>query len=247
MGLFKKRPKAAPQAASAPVGNTGSVPDGVAGTPATAPAADPVGPGPYDSHEVPEIGMRADLGALRVPVIPGMQVRMELDRATQQITGVTVMLPDDAGISAIQLQAFSAPKTMGIWDEIREEIAQGVTSSGGTVDDVPGVLGRELIAYVNRPGPGGNEVRKARFVGHDGPRWFLRGVITGPAATDAEAAKQLEGLFQNTVVVRGDDPKPPRDLLPLKLPVAAEKMPDDEAAKMNIDPFKRGPEIAEVR
>ena len=207
-------------------------------------AAAPTGPGPYDVSEVPEIGVRVDLGSLRVPVIPGMQVRMELDRATQQITGVTIMTQQPEGLSSLQLQAFAAPKSAGIWDEIRGEIAQGITSTGGQVDDVPGELGRELIAHINR----GTEVRKARFVGHDGPRWFLRGVITGPAAASPEAGAQLEDLFKNTVVVRDNTPKPPRDLLPLTLPGQAEKLAGDpDGPKPIIDPMKRGPEIAEVR
>ena len=234
MGLFKKRPAAAP------------VPAVEAATPtAPAPVAEvEYGAGPFDSADVPDLGSRVDLGSLRIPVIPNMQMRMELDRASQQITGATIMVQQPAGVSSLQLQAFAAPKKSGIWDEIRTEIAGGITSTGGQVDDVPGELGRELIAHINR----GSEVRKARFIGHDGPRWFVRGVITGPAATDPEAAAELEDLFRNIVVVRDETPKPPRDLLPLRLPGQAQRVdgpPED--AKPNIDPMKRGPEIAEVR
>jgi len=52
----------------------------------------------------------------------------------------------------------------------------------------------------------------------DGPRWFLRGVISGAAATDPEAAAQIEELFRSVVVVRGSAPMPPRDLIPLRVP-----------------------------
>jgi hypothetical protein len=47
--------------------------------------------------------------------------------------------------------------------------------------------------------------RLARFVGVDGPRWFLRGVIGGAATTDVEAAAR-EDLFRSIVVVRGGSP-----------------------------------------
>ncbi|MGB4135503.1 MAG: DUF3710 domain-containing protein, partial [Microbacterium sp.] len=57
-----------------------------------------------------------------------------------------------------------------------------------------------------------------RFVGVDGPRWFLRGVIGGDAASDPAAAEQVEDLFRSIVVVRGATPMPPRDLIPLKMP-----------------------------
>ena len=60
--------------------------------------------------------------------------------------------------------------------------------------------------------------RLARFVGVDGPRWFLRGVIGGAATGDVEAAAQVEDLFRSIVVVRGGSPMPPRDLIPLRMP-----------------------------
>jgi len=234
MGLFRRRP-AEPAATSVPTNDEAAVGNS---------AAAPTGSGPYDAAEVPDLGLRVDLGALRVPVLPGMQMRMELDRATQQITGATLMLQQPEGVSSLQLQVFAAPKSSGIWDEIRGEISQGITASGGQVDDVPGEFGRELIAHI----PRGGEVRKARFLGHDGPRWFLRGVITGPAASSPEAAAKLEDMFRNIVVVRDNTPKPPRDLLPLTLPGSAEKLPGDpNQAKPLIDPMERGPEIAEVR
>lgn len=242
MGLFGRKP---PQTVVAPPAKPS------AATPsAAAPAAPPPTPGtgPFDSEDQPELGPRIDLGSLHIPVIPGMQVRMELDRATQQITGVTLMTQQPQGVSSIQLQAFAAPKTSGIWDEIRGEIAQGIKNSGGTVDDVPGALGRELVAHITRPGPNGGQVQSVRFVGHDGPRWFLRGVISGPAALDPEAAQPLEDLFRNIVVVRDASPKPPRDLLPLSLPGSAQKLPGEPTeSKPTLDPMKRGPEIAEVR
>ena len=60
--------------------------------------------------------------------------------------------------------------------------------------------------------------RIARFIGVDGPRWFLRGVVGGAAATDVDAAAQVEDLFRSIVVVRGTTPMPPRDLIPLRMP-----------------------------
>jgi len=53
----------------------------------------------------------------------------------------------------------------------------------------------------------------------DRRRWFLRGVISGKAAVDSEAALQVEELFRSVVVVRGSTPMPPRELIPLNVPV----------------------------
>ncbi len=73
---------------------------------------------------------------------------------------------------------------------------------------------------MQQPGQPAASTRDARFIGVDGPRWFLRGVITGRAVTDPEAAAAVEDLFRSVVVVRGSSPMPPRDLIPLKMPAA---------------------------
>ncbi len=58
----------------------------------------------------------------------------------------------------------------------------------------------------SRPAEGQTgHMRLARFIGVDGPRWFLRGVIAGEAAVDPGAAAQVEDLFRSIVVVRGID------------------------------------------
>ena len=103
-------------------------------------------------------------------------------------------------------------------------------------------------------GPDGRTVfAPARFLGIDGPRWFLRGVISGRGAIDDDAAAPLVEIFRNTVVVRGSDPMAPRELLPLRLPQEdAAPVPTDPAdlpttSTDDLKPFERGPEITEVR
>ncbi|MBS1347713.1 MAG: DUF3710 domain-containing protein, partial [Bifidobacterium sp.] len=68
----------------------------------------------------------------------------------------------------------------------------------------------------------------------DGPRWMLRGIFSGKAATDPDHAetKALNQLFSNIVVERGEDPLAPRDLIPMHPPVApAERKAAKEAAE----------------
>jgi hypothetical protein len=204
--------------------------------------------GPYDSGEDVPAGPRVDLGALRLPGVPGMELRMEIDKASGTVTAVGVTLDG----STLQMQAFAAPRTDGIWDEIREEIGQSVGKQGGSVDDVPGPFGRELLARLPVRTPEGRTGhRPARFIGVDGPRWFLRGVVTGRAAVDTEAAATLEDLFRRTVVVRDDKARPPRDLLALTLPDQADGVrpatPSATPAAPSFDPLTRGPEITEIR
>ncbi|WP_425956959.1 DUF3710 domain-containing protein [Xylanimonas sp. McL0601] len=251
MGLFRRNASKSEATEQQPEAAAPETVDATAATEQPEAAATDEAPkrGPFDAADVGTMGPRVDLGAIWLPVMPGLELRMEIDKRTEKVTGVSATL----GPSGLQVQAFAAPRTWGIWDEVREEIATSVTGQGGTVDDVPGPFGRELIARIPAQGPDGRQaVRPARFVGVDGPRWFLRGVLTGAAAVDAEAAKPLESVFANVVVVRDDSPRPPRDLLTLTLPnqggPAAPATPEGVAPETpSFDPLTRGPEITEIR
>ena len=206
--------------------------------------------GPFDESEVEEDDGRLDLGALRVRGVPGMELRLEVDEAAGQVVGATAVL----GESAVQLQAFAAPRSMGIWDDIRAEIAESILAQGGTADEARGPLGPELRTRMPSAGPDGRTVfAPARFAGVDGPRWFLRAVFSGRAAIDDEAAEPLLEVVRNTVVVRGQAAMAPREMLLLKLPEQVEQPADAEPAEQeapragDLKPFERGPEITEVR
>jgi hypothetical protein len=214
--------------------------------------------GPFDASEVDTSEGRLDLGALWIRGLPGMELRLEVEEATQNVVGATAVYED----SAVQLQAFAAPKTMGIWDDIRTEIAESIVSQGGTADEQRGVLGTELRTRMPSAGPDGRTVfAPARFVGVDGPRWFLRAVFSGRAAIDDSAAETLMGVVRETVVVRGDVAMAPREMLPLRLPeeVAGQAGADTDQGDEgdgpeggsrsadDLNPFERGPEITEVR
>jgi hypothetical protein len=199
--------------------------------------------GPWDVSDEVDDRPRIDLGGMRVPTVAGMDLRVDVSE--EQVVAATVVL----GESALQIHPFAAPRTMGIWDEVRREIAASITRDGGTVDEVDGPFGPELRAKVPVRAPDGRSgVQAARFVGADGPRWFLRGVFTGQAATDTTAGGPLEEVFRGIVVVRGDQPMPPREPLELRLPQDATKSEEDaQEGRPPIDPFRRGPEITEVR
>ncbi len=204
--------------------------------------------GPFDASEQDTENGYVDLGAVRIHATEGLQLRLEVEERTKRVIAVTL----DLGGSTLQLQAFAAPKTDGLWDEIREQIGASVGSQGGTVEERPGRLGTELLAKLPAQTPDGQAgYRVARFVGIDGPRWFLRGVFGGPAALDEKAAARVEQLFRSVVVVRGDQALPPRELLPLTVPKDAAATPPPAPApaptQPEFNPLKRGPEITETR
>lgn len=197
--------------------------------------------GPFDVSEIENQDGYVDLGALLIPPREGLQLRLEVEEATQRVVAVTM---DLAG-SSLQLQAFAAPRSEGLWDEIREQIGQSVGSQGGQVEEIQGPFGSELIAKLPASTSDGSQgYRVARFIGVDGPRWFLRGVLGGEAALDRDVAAELEGMFRQIVVVRGENPMPPRDLLQLRLPRDS-AAPSPKAAP-DLGQPERGPEITQI-
>lgn len=221
--------------------------EGLAGTDVEAPAAaepQPVGhpAGPWDVADLTDDLGRFDLGGLRLAVPESGSVQLEVGEGMLLPTVVT-----DSG--ALQLSAFAAPRREGIWAEVRAEIAEALRHDGGTAEEVDGPFGPELLAQVPVAAPDGTvALQPARFLGVDGPRWFLRGLVTGPAATDPAAAAVLEDAFRQTVVVRGSDAMAPRDPIALRVPrdvLDAAGVPTDQ--QHAFDPFERGPEITEVR
>lgn len=173
--------------------------------------------GPFDESEANPVRPYIDLGGIKILPREGLNLRLEVEEQTKRIVAVGLDYAD----STLQVQPFAAPRTAGLWDETREQIRQQIRQQGGRVEEREGPLGHELLAEVPVAGPdGATGKRIARFVGVDGPRWFLRGVIGGAAAGDVEAAAKVEDLFRSIVVVRGGTPMPPRDLIPLKMPAA---------------------------
>jgi hypothetical protein len=195
---------------------------------------------------------RLDLGGLLVPVPPDTEVRVDVSPEGEVVAATLVR-----GNGAVQINAFAAPRTEGIWAEVLDEIATSLAASGGLAERATGPHGPELRTAVPTQAPDGSVVMApARFVGVDGPRWFLRAMYTGSAAVDPVAAAPLEEALRDVVVVRGGDPMAVRDPLPLRLPPQAQEAAAAaqaaEAAEDGAggDPLalpERGPEITETR
>ncbi|MFI5931108.1 DUF3710 domain-containing protein [Actinoplanes sp. NPDC051494] len=165
--------------------------------------------GPWDSAQAPGDVQLLDLGSLRIPALEGIEVRVQAnpDGGVEQI----VLVHEN---SALQLGVFAAPRSEGIWDEVREEIAGSMTADGAAPREFDGPYGVELAARVNTPdGPA-----DVRFVGVDGPRWMLRALFQGQAAADRQHEGVLGECLRGVVVVRDNEARPVREALPLRLP-----------------------------
>lgn len=166
--------------------------------------------GPKDISEIPSALGYISFGSLLMPTIEGVIVRGEISESTGQV--VSVSFEHDG--STLQVSAFAAPKSEEMWPEVYSQIKSSIETSGGSITEGNGGFGRQLDVTV--PTPDGT--KSMRFIGVDGPRWFLRGVITGNALTDPAATANMEDIFRALVIDRGNVPLPPREALPLKLP-----------------------------
>ena len=211
-----------------------------------APTLDPVvrTEGPWDEADDAPHAERVDLGALRVPQSSSYRIQVQADQNSGVITQVSLVSEG----SAVQIQPYAAPRTGGMWDDVRGQISTQINKSGGLVEQANGPFGVELRAQMK-----GNDgvAQPARFCGVDGPRWFLRLVFLGQAARDASAAGDMEAAVRNVVVVRGDQAMPMGNALPMRVPMdtTATTAVDAPAApaRPTITLPERGPEITETR
>lgn len=183
-------------------------------TPSKSAPANRATDGPFDDSEANPVRPYIDLGGIKILPREGLNLRLEVEEQSKRIVAVGLDYAD----SSLQVQPFAAPRTGGLWDETRVQLRDQVKAQGGRVEEREGPLGKELLAEVPATAAEGSGLRLARFIGIDGPRWFLRGVIGGAGASDPDAAAKVEDLFRSIVVVRGGSPMPPRDLIPLKMP-----------------------------
>jgi len=170
--------------------------------------------GPYDVEVAPEDGVpRLDLGTLHIPNVPGVGLQLE---ATPNGQVGKVMLEHEG--SRLQLSVHAAPRTEGIWDEVRAELRTDLLGKGAKVVELDGAYGPELAA--RQPAQAGGGYLEARYIGVDGPRWFVMAVLVGPAAADPDRAAVFQAVLRDLIVDRGSEARPVKELVPLRLPPA---------------------------
>lgn len=195
--------------------------------------------GPWDVDEAPDGVERLDFGALKLPSGHDCRVQLTIDRKSRKALGAIVQSPN----AAMQVNVYAAPKTAELWPDLREELVESVSSEGGSASYREGPFGPEIEARIPRKDVAG--VRHVRYVGVDGPRWFLRATIEGVAVTNAAEREKLYEVLRGAVVDRGTEPHPARDLLTLTIPKTAQSQLDEQMGVPDLP--KRGPEITEIR
>ena len=204
------------------------------------PAADERPEGPFDIAEVETRDFSKgymDLGAIKVPMRKKVSYRLEQEQAKQKVFAVSAVHEN----STLQIQAFAAPRSGGQWDEIRQEMYdQNKTAKGASVTIEEGEFGDELLIRIPAELPDGRKgERIARFLGIDGPRWMIRAMIMGKAALNKNEADMLYEILKNTVIDRGDEPLPARQMLELTPPENVQAAMREAAARRRQEAKQR--------
>jgi hypothetical protein len=166
--------------------------------------------GPYDEADAPDDGFaRLDLGSVRIPVPDGAQLQVEMNKDDARLVdAVHVMTP----VGRITLAGYAAPRDGDLWQEVCGDLASSLREDGAAVHSEAGDWGQELVASIGDV--------QLRFIGYDGERWMLRGVVAGPPELARQGSEALRSIMRGTVVVRGTQPMPVGTPLPIDLPEA---------------------------
>ncbi|MEY4409368.1 MAG: hypothetical protein RLZ65_705 [Actinomycetota bacterium] len=180
--------------------------------------ADRLENGPFDIEEIGVLTPYLDFGSLRISPMAGVTIKADVDDQSKRIVSLSLELDGHR----LQVQAFAATKSDGLWEYTMNAIAKGIAEQNGLAEVIQGVLGPELRVQTSVTENGNRFLRESRFIGVDGPRWFLRGVLTGPEIYQPDTYLKLIGLYRSVAVNRGDSALPPGELLPITLPTANE-------------------------
>jgi hypothetical protein len=186
-------------------------------------AADPTEPaasvtGPWDVDDVADLDdgvERVDLGSLLLTPVEGLEVRLQVDEASEQVQSVLHAGPE----GAVELRAFAAPRNGDLWSEVRPRIAAEYAQRGGTATEREGRYGTELVCQLTvRTDDGRTASQPSRVIGINGPRWMLRATFLGRPAVEPETVGPWDAALEATVVRRGAQAMPAGAELPLTLP-----------------------------
>lgn len=183
--------------------------------------SDPREYGPFDFDEV-ELGgdnvERVSYGSLIITPLQGLTIEPLLDPATNSISSLAVLWEN----SAMELALFAAPTTLGLAEELSEDIEEEAEQAGGSCQERNGPFGPELRRVLPLEGPEGEQLfHVSRIWLVDGPRWLLRATLMGAAAMVEDGDPVVEvfvEFFRNVVVRRDETPRVPGQIITLGQP-----------------------------
>lgn len=183
--------------------------------------------GPWDSSEkdVGDDSAYLDFGSLLIRGRPGFNLQMPADD-DQGTIGSIVLVTEESGL---ELRAFADARSGGLWDAVRSDLVEEAERLDGEADQVDGPFGTELHVKVPVTTPDGEEgFQPTRIIGIEGPRWMLRATFLGQEALEPDDDSLLMKALHDVVVVRGDEPRAPRDALLISIEEDLEPVADSD-------------------
>jgi len=168
-----------------------------------------------ESHVLPASDELLDLGALRVPRVEGLEVRLNIDHDSMQGLSADLIY----GSSMAHVQVFARAKDELLWPQTRDGLVAGLTEQGVSSEISIGRFGSEVQCTMPAVDFEGNNIlQSVRFIGIDGDRWFMRIAVSGSATVDATEIAAFDELVAGLEVVRGDDAMSPGEPLNFTIP-----------------------------
>lgn len=156
-----------------------------------------------------------DLGCLQIPAIDDLEIQVDVDTASNNIVSISLVLPH----SVASVQVFAAATNEDSWPSVREAIVAGLSEQHVECTIELGNFGTEIHCVMPTLNDDGSTVvQPIRFVGIDGPRWFLRAAVGGDAAVFPEALAKMDEVLKSIDVVRGEHAMAPGEPLVFSLP-----------------------------
>lgn len=175
----------------------------------------PHGTGPWTLADAPSDEAFIAFGPLRVPAIPTLHARLEIDPMVKRAGAVSVQIDD----CRVQIQAVAGPRGGGQWHDTRRAVTNRVRSGGGTTQAVEGLFGTELVLSVPVRVNSGMVVNVVkRMVGIEGDRWMIRATVSGRSALTDETVSKTNAFLSHCAVDRGSEAISAGTVLPLAFP-----------------------------
>lgn len=171
--------------------------------------------GPWSADAAPEDAPLLDFGPLKLPALPGIKLRLEIDPDRNEIGAATVRIAD----CALQLQVIAAARGVGEWTDTRQELLANLKRRPGHQQVIEGKFGAEVIGVITGRTPEGIPLDATmRFQGIEGDRWMIRAVSSGPSVTQDGTVSRVNAFLSRCAVDIGDGTAPAGTVLPLTDP-----------------------------
>ena len=177
---------------------------------------------------------RIDLGSMILTGFPGAELRLQVAERHQQI--VSAMLVSSQRRLRPGAGAYAAPRSGGLWAELRDEISRRHRPRAAPPSLAEGPFGVELRRLMPVTTPDGEQgYQPSRMWVAEGPRWLLRGIVYGQAALSRTTSSRRSWPRCSTRSARSSSAAAtrrwrPGDLLPLTMPTDRHPTTEDAEA-----------------